>query len=148
MMKRVRKKPVASINVVPYIDVMLVLLVIFMITAPMLTQGVKVDLPVAQASSIDSEENLPLIITIDREGRYYINDENQQSQQIGLNNVLVRVLAEIEMSSQEKKQKSILVRGDKQVEYGQVIALMAILKKAGIPHVGLMTESLESKEHT
>lgn len=146
MMKRVRKKPVASINVVPYIDVMLVLLVIFMITAPMLTQGVKVDLPAAQTSSIDSEENLPLIITIDKEGHYYLNDENQQSQQLGLNNILIRVLAEIKMSSQEKKQKSILVRGDKQVEYGQVIALMATLKKAGVPQVGLMTEPLGSEE--
>lgn len=144
-MKRVRKKPVASINVVPYIDVMLVLLVIFMITAPMLTQGVKVDLPVAQTSSIDSEEALPLIITVDKEGRYFLNDENQQSQELNLNNILVRVIAESKLAKIEHKQKNILVRGDKHVAYGQVIALMATLKNAGIPHVGLMTEPLGSE---
>ncbi len=147
-MKRVRKKPVAAINVVPYIDVMLVLLVIFMITAPMLTQGVKVDLPIAQTSSIDSEEALPLIITIDKEGRYFLNDENQQSQILSLNNILIRVLAELKLSKQEHKTKNILVRGDKHVEYGQVIALMATLKNAGIPHVGLMTDPLGNEERT
>lgn len=144
-MKRVRKKPVASINVVPYIDVMLVLLVIFMITAPMLTQGVKVDLPIAQTSSIDSEEALPLIITIDKEGHYFLNDENQQSQVLNLNNILVRVIAETKLAKLEHKEKNILVRGDKNVAYGQVIELMATLKNAGIPHVGLMTEPLGSE---
>ena len=68
-MTRQRKKPLSEINVVPYIDVMLVLLVIFMITAPMLTQGVKVDLPQAKASPIKNEENLPIIITVDKEGQ-------------------------------------------------------------------------------
>tara|TARA_B110000879_G_C10991589_1_gene439504 strand:- start:403 stop:849 length:447 start_codon:yes stop_codon:yes gene_type:complete len=139
-MRRIKRKPLADINVVPYIDVMLVLLVIFMITAPMLTQGVKVELPVASTSSINSEDSLPVIITIDKQGQYFLNDENQQSQTLTLNNLLIRVLAEIKMAAQEQKQKQILVRGDERVEYGQVIQLMAVLKNAGIVNIGLMTQ--------
>jgi biopolymer transport protein TolR len=140
-MSRQKRKPMAEINVVPYIDVMLVLLVIFMITAPMLTQGVKVDLPQAKAAPIDVQDAMPIIISVDKDGSYFINDENQQNQAIGLQNLLVRIMAENKLAKQNNKKKPILVRGDKQVAYGQVIALMATLKKAGIENVGLMTEA-------
>lgn len=140
-MRRQKRKPMAEINVVPYIDVMLVLLVIFMITAPMLTQGVKVDLPQAKAAPIDVQDAMPIIISVDKDGSYFINDENQQNQAIGLQNLLVRIMAENKLAKQNNKKKPILVRGDKQVAYGQVIALMATLKKAGIENVGLMTEA-------
>lgn len=145
-MTRQRRKPLSEINVVPYIDVMLVLLVIFMITAPMLTQGVKVDLPQAKASPIKNEENLPIIITVDKEGQYFINDENLQDKAQSLQNILVRVLAERKLAQQARKEKQVLVRGDKSVAYGQVISLMAMLKNAGIENVGLMTESPSSLE--
>ena len=140
-MKRIKRKPLAEINVVPYIDVMLVLLVIFMITAPMLTQGVKVDLPQAKAAPIDNANDLPLIITIDKQGQYFLNDENQQNQSLTLQNILIRVLAEKKIAQNIKKEKQILLRGDKEVAYGQVISLMAVLKNAGIANVGLMTEA-------
>lgn len=143
---RQRRKPMAEINVVPYIDVMLVLLVIFMITAPMLTQGVKVDLPQAKASIIENNDDLPLIISINEQGQYFINDENQQSRAFSLQNLIVRVMAEVNISKSTNKQKQILLRGDKAVEYGKVIALMATLKNQGIDKVGLMTESPATEE--
>lgn len=139
-MRRIKRKPLAEINVVPYIDVMLVLLVIFMITAPMLTQGVKVALPQAEASVIDSSSEPPLIISINEKGLYFINDENQQNDALSLQNILVRVLAEIKLSQSNGIKKTLLVRGDKTVPYGDVIYLMATLKQAGIKEVGLMTE--------
>lgn len=145
-MNRIKRKPLAEINVVPYIDVMLVLLVIFMITAPMLTQGVQVELPQAKAVPIETEDNIPIIISVDKTGQYFINDENQKNQAIGLQNLLVRVLAESKIAKQNHKKRPVLVRGDKAVEYGQVIALMATLKKAGIEQVGLMTESPGTQE--
>lgn len=140
MSKRIKRRPLAEINVVPYIDVMLVLLVIFMITAPMLTQGVKVDLPQAKTSPIAVDSEPPLVISVDKQGLYYLNDENQQSQSMSLKNILIRVLAEKKIATQNKQKKIILVRGDKQVPYGEIIALMSTLKNAGIENVGLMTE--------
>ena len=144
-MKRVKRKPLAEINVVPYIDVMLVLLVIFMITAPMLTQGVKVELPQAKTSSIEANSEPPFIISIDQKGQYFINDENQQAQAQSLHNILVRIMAETKMALDSKLKKQILVRGDKNVPYGLVIDLMATLKNAGIENVGLMTEPLSEQ---
>lgn len=141
-MKRIRRKPMAEINVVPYIDVMLVLLVIFMITAPMLTQGVKVELPQAKASAVDTQNNTPLIVSINKTGQYFINDESQKQQSLTLQNILIRVLAESKIAKNDNKTKQILVRGDKNVAYGQVISLMSALKNAGIEHVGLMTQSI------
>lgn len=140
MSKRIKRRPLAEINVVPYIDVMLVLLVIFMITAPMLTQGVKVNLPQAKTSPIAVDSEPPLVISVDKQGLYYLNDENQQSQSMSLKNILIRVLAEKKIATQNKQKKIILVRGDKQVPYGEIIALMSTLKNAGIENVGLMTE--------
>lgn len=140
-MSRIKRRPISEINVVPYIDVMLVLLVIFMITAPMLTQGVKVDLPQAQTAAIEPGDTPPLIISIDKQGQYFLNDENQQQHSLTLQNLLIRVLAEKKISETQKHQKQILVRGDKDVAYGQVILLMAALKKAGVENVGLMTEA-------
>ena len=131
-MKRIRRKPMAEINVVPYIDVMLVLLVIFMITAPMLTQGVKVELPQAKASAVDTQNNTPLIVSINKTGQYFINDESQKQQSLTLQNILIRVLAESKIAKNDNKTKQILVRGDKNVAYGQVISLMSALKNAGI----------------
>ena len=107
----------------------------------MLTQGVQVDLPQAKAAPIETEDMIPIIISVDKAGQYFINDENQQNQAIQLQYLLVRVLAETKIAKQNQKKRPVLVRGDKAVEYGQVISLMATLKKAGIEQVGLMTES-------
>lgn len=141
-MKRQKRKPLAEINVVPYIDVMLVLLVIFMITAPMLTQGVEVDLPKTAANAVETEDDIPLILSVDKKGRYFINSEGEGSTPLSMENVLVRVRAELQLAHLENKKKTLLVRGDKEVNYGRVVNLMAILKNAGVEKIGLMTKPL------
>ncbi|TBR42257.1 protein TolR [Marinomonas agarivorans] len=125
----------SEINVVPYIDVMLVLLVIFMITAPMLTQGVDVDLPQANSAVIQNDENDVLIASIDSNGDYYIDFGGEQKP-IKLNDLQERVR---KVLAQNPK-LSVLVRGDKTVPYGDVIGLMVSLQSAGVPNVGLVTE--------
>ena len=125
----------AEINVVPYIDVMLVLLVIFMITAPMLTQGVDVELPNANATPIQDSENDVMIASIDSKGKYYL-DVGGKQESISLAQIQDRVRKVI---SQNPKM-SVLVRGDKNVPYGDVIGLMVTLQGAGVPNVGLVTD--------
>ena len=127
----------SEINVVPYIDVMLVLLVIFMITAPLLSQGVHVDLPQADAEPLDVETQEPLVVTIDAAGGYYLNfGENQRAP------VEPRILAaRVGALLRHRPGLSVVVRGDENVPYGDVVILMTILQRAGAPSVGLMTES-------
>lgn len=138
MIRRVRKKRKlnADINVVPYIDVMMVLLVIFMITAPMLTQGVDVQLPKAGSDPVDTQDNEPLIVTVDKEGRYYIDVGGDPLKPISGEVVGERV-AKV-LSNNPKK--LLLVRGDKGVDYDHVIQLMTLLQQAGAESVGLVTE--------
>ena len=134
---RVRRRPMSEINVVPYIDVMLVLLVIFVITTPLLTQGVKVDLPQAEAEPLDAETQEPLVVTVDAAGDYYVNyGENQRSP------VEPRVLAaRVGALLRHRPGLAVVVRGDENVPYGDVVILMTILQRAGAPSVGLMTEA-------
>lgn len=127
----------SEINVVPYIDVMLVLLVIFVITAPLLTQGVKVDLPQADAEPLDVETQEPLVATIDAAGSYYLNYGENQSAPIEPRVLAARVGALL----RHRPGLAIVVRGDENVPYGDVVLLMTILQRAGAPSVGLMTES-------
>lgn len=138
MIRRVRNKRKlnADINVVPYIDVMMVLLVIFMITAPMLTQGVSVELPKASAEPVDTQEQEPIIITVDKEGLFYINIGGDEQEAITGEEVSSRV----EKILSEKPQQLLLVRGDKAVSYDAVIQLMSMLQQAGANSVGLVTE--------
>lgn len=137
-MARVRssKRPMSAINVVPYIDVMLVLLVIFMVTAPMLQQGVTVDLPNASATPVDTRTEEPLIVSVDATGQYYLEVGIDAKKPMELNIIAARVAAIMK----HKPDKTVLVRGDEHVPYGQVVSLMSILKKAGVPTVGLLTE--------
>ncbi|MFD1384008.1 protein TolR [Rhodanobacter aciditrophus] len=130
-----RRKPVAEINVVPYIDVMLVLLVIFMITAPMLTQGVDVELPNANAAPMQNDESDVLIASVDKDGNYYVDLGGEQSSVSleQLKSQVTKVLA-------QNPRLPILVRGDKNVPYGDVVGLMVALQGAGAPNVGLVTE--------
>ena len=126
-----RKKLMSEINVVPYIDVMLVLLVIFMITAPLLSQGVKVDLPKAAAQPVDSQDRETLVLTVDREGRYFLDDRRITSEE------LRRKVAAI---LRARPQTPVLIRGDRQSNYGEVVRAMTLLQSAGAPSVGLLTE--------
>ena len=142
-----RRKPrrsVAEINVVPYIDVMLVLLVIFMITAPLLTQGVKVDLPQAAAEPIESDTQEPLVVTVDVEGNYFLNVGEDEKTSIDHQALVNKVAAVLRL----KPKTPVMVRGDKGVLYGKVVVAMGLLQRAGAPSVGLITEAPEAMKVT
>ncbi|MBA4502014.1 protein TolR [Marinobacterium marinum] len=134
--ERKRRKLNSEINVVPYIDVTLVLLVIFMVTAPMLTQGVSVELPQAAAEPVEDQNEEPVILTVDAEGLYYINVGGDEKTAITRNEVAERV-GKILASAPEKL---LLVRGDKSANYDQVVQLMVLLQQVGAKSVGLVTE--------
>ncbi len=135
--RRPRRKPMSEINVVPYIDVMLVLLVIFMITAPMLTQGVKVELPQAASEPIEGEVSDPLVVTVDVNGVYYLNVGEDPKAPVDHQGLVTRVAAVLRL----KPKTPVMVRGDKDVNYGKVVVAMALLQRAGAPSVGLITEA-------
>jgi len=139
MAERKRRKPMAEINVVPYIDVTLVLLIIFMITAPLIQSGVDVDLPQDDAKNISMEDlPNPVIITITKTGDFFIDLGNGEDDElVTANEVLILTQA----VRKNKPATQVYIRGDKEVEYGKVVTVMAALKNAGVPNVGLMTEN-------
>ena len=133
-----KRKPMAEINVTPFVDVMLVLLIIFMVTAPMMEQGVTVDLPQAEAKPIKTQTTEPMIITVDKNNQLYFNKAEKPVAAMSESELLRLVLLE----KKNNPDISVLLRGDEQTRYGQIIVIMNVLKKAGIKQVGLMTESL------
>ena len=137
------KKPLKSdMNVVPYIDVMLVLLVIFMVTAPMITTGVKVDLPQANNNPIQSEDR-PAIVTLEADGTIKLEDKNHKNEVLTLDE-LKTVLTENQQQAQaNNKQLSVLINGSESRPYGEVMKLMSTLQDAGLSQVGLLTESVK-----
>lgn len=137
--RRQRKLPVAEINVVPYIDVMLVLLVIFMVTAPLLSQGVKVQLPQAKAQSISNQKE-PIVVSVDAQGNYYLNISNTPNQVIDPQTLSNQVATELQISQRQGEQRQVLVKGDKSVDYGKVVQAMVLLQQAGAATVGLVTD--------
>ncbi|MDD1632615.1 MAG: protein TolR [Methylococcaceae bacterium] len=129
-----------EINVVPYIDVTLVLLIIFMITTPMLQTGVEVDLPQAESAMVEQKEGEPpIVISIKEQGEYYINVDGQNDERIEPEVINDRVA--IVLSNKPGTQ--VLISADKGVDYGTVVTVMAALKNAGVPTVGLMTKPEE-----
>ncbi len=139
--KRQRRAPMSEINVVPYIDVMLVLLVIFMITAPLLSQGVKVELPQASAQPLDEKSKDPLIVTVDYKGNFYLNVGGDEKKPATADEVVRRA----EIVLRKAPDTPVMVRGDNQVNYGSVVQAMVLLQQAGAPSVGLMTDPPEGK---
>lgn len=135
--RRERKKPVAEMNVVPYIDVMLVLLVIFMVTAPMMTQGLNVELPKAVTDNLALKNREPLIVSIKADGSYWFKQGNHTDRRIPLDAMADTVKAAL----QNTPEAPILVNGDHRVQYGVVVKLMADLQQAGVANVGLLTEA-------
>ena len=131
------RRAVAEINVVPYIDVMLVLLVIFMATAPLLMQGVDVDLPKADSSSVSDSDAEPLIVSIDAQARLYLNLGASDDQALSMETVKQRVATVLKRNPE----KAVMVWGDSAVPYGEVVVLMSELQDAGAPSVGLVTEA-------
>lgn len=134
------RRSMAEINVVPYIDVMLVLLVIFMITAPLLSQGVEVHLPQANTKVIKTEEQIPLIVTVDKKGAYYLSTSATPTVPMTPKQLAVNVAAQIQLANAKHKEKHVYVKGDEGVDYGKVVTAMAILQKAGAANIGLMTQ--------
>ena len=141
MSQRIRKRPMSEINVVPYIDVMLVLLIIFMITAPLLSQGVKVDLPQVPSEPMPPSDKEPVVISVDAAGNFYINYGEDQDKPVNPSILANRV------NALKKYQPGIpvFVKGDESVPYGRVVQLMALLQRAGVEGVGLVTETPEQQ---
>lgn len=136
MRKAPKKKLVSDINVVPYIDVMLVLLVVFMVTAPLLMQGVKVDLPDAPSAPIEDTDDEPLIVSVRADGTYYLNlgeDEKKAKPMDEIKSTVAKVL-------RQKPKTPVLVWGDTEAKYGLIVGVMTQLQQAGAPSVGLVTE--------
>ncbi len=131
-----RRKLMAEINVVPYIDVMLVLLVIFMITAPLLSQGVEVDLPKISAQPLPADKFEPVVLTVDANGRYYLNIGKSPNESINLKSLKATVAKALK----SKPELPVIVKADYKVPYGVVVSAMGVLQAAGAPKVGLMTD--------
>jgi biopolymer transport protein TolR len=132
------RRLMGEINVVPYIDVMLVLLIIFMITAPLLTQGVKVALPHAGAEPLEAQQLKPLVLSIDRQGRLYLNIGGDPRTALDAQTVSARATA----AMRSNPERAVLVKADAAIPYGRVVEAMVLLQQAGAKQVGLVTEPL------
>jgi biopolymer transport protein TolR len=133
------RRLMAEINVVPYIDVMLVLLIIFMVTAPLLTQGIKVDLPKAGAEPLPEDmmrDHKPLILSVDPAGQFYLNIGGDEETPIDADTVVQRVSAVL----RREPQTPVLVKADRAVPYGSVVEGMVLLQESGAEKVGFITD--------
>ena len=135
-----KRRSVSEINVVPYIDVMLVLLIIFMVTAPLLKQGVDVDLPTAPANPLDAKSPEPIVVTIDKEGLMYLNIAVDPDSGISAESLVKQVKSAL---GKEPK-RPVMVRGDANGPYQNVVATLVLLQQADVGSVGLVTEPEES----
>jgi biopolymer transport protein TolR len=131
-----KRRAVSEINVVPYIDVMLVLLIIFMITAPIVQQGVEIELPKVSANSLPPEQQEPVILTVSKTGEYYLNVGDNLKKPVTEDVVTQRV----SLILKQKPETPVLVRGDKDADYGSVTTAMVLLQAAGVEKVGMMTD--------
>jgi biopolymer transport protein TolR len=136
-----KRKLMAEINVVPYIDVMLVLLIIFMVTAPLLTQGIKVELPKAGAEPIEDVSNQPpLVVSVDTEGNLYINVGDDEDEPVTGRDIVARVAAVL----RNRPNTPVLVKADRAVAYGNVVGAMVLLQQGGAENVGFVTDPLNT----
>lgn len=131
-----KRRQIAEMNVVPYIDVMLVLLVIFMVTAPMLKQGVEVDLPQASNQPVPADQGEPIIVSLDQAGKLYLN----LGEAVKKPKVIEDIQNLVAKALKATPNRPVMVAGDHSIDYGQVITLMTQLQEAGAPKVGLLTE--------
>jgi len=141
-----RRKPMSDINVVPYIDVMLVLLVIFMATAPLLTQGVQVDLPNAPSEQIDTSEADPLVVSIRADGAIFVNLGIQNANEEGTRVTIYSLSDQAGKIMRARPEVPVYVKADKTLDYGEVIRVMTVLQQAGAKSVGLITDPPEDLE--
>ena len=132
-----RKRPIGEINVVPYIDVMLVLLIIFMITTPLLKTGVDVELPKAVSKPINLDDRVdPLLLTVQKDGTFLLGEEPMADDE----QLKLKVSAILRLARKNGREPQVLIAGDAGINYGRVVQAMALLQAAGVPQVGLMTE--------
>ncbi|MBQ2381733.1 MAG: protein TolR [Succinivibrio sp.] len=136
---RMKSRAKAEINVVPYIDVMLVLLVIFIATAPVVMQGVTVDLPKAQAETMNQDQQTPIIATVDKAGQFFVSIDSNAVKMDNLDSLTAYVSEQL----QKDPSRPVVVQGDAQVAYNNVIMLMNALKNGGVKSVGLVTDPIE-----
>ena len=137
-MSRNRRRRIAEMNIVPYIDVMLVLLIIFMITSPLLSQSIEVELPsVKEANNVIPTQTKFVIVTIDAEGQLFLNEDKKA---LTVEELLSRVTALMRFAPYSQ----VLVRGDSQITYGKIVKVMSLLQEAGVYKVGLLTKPLQS----
>jgi len=136
-----KRKLIGEINVVPYIDVMLVLLVIFMVTAPLLTQGVDVELPKAGAEAIENVPNHPpLVLSVDATGNLYINVGDDEDTPVSAKDIVARTGAVL----RNRPRTPVLIKADRAVQYGFVVGAMVLLQQGGAEHVGFVTDPLDT----
>jgi biopolymer transport protein TolR len=134
-----RRRMMAEINVVPYIDVMLVLLIIFMVTAPLITQGVKIDLPQAPSEVLPPSDNEPVIVAVNAAGSVFVDVGEAPDQPVDDEALVTRIAAVLKY----RPQTEVLIEGDRNVDYGKVVQVMTLLKNAGVGSVGLITQPVE-----
>lgn len=134
-----RRRPIADINIVPYIDVTLVLLTIFMVTAPLLQTGVGVELQAAREKAFDPTQDLPIIVTLKAGGEIFLDAGNESDLPVNAETLPTRVI----QAMQKKPGLAVLIRGDKRVDYGRVLQVFSSLRQAGIRSVNLMTGPVE-----
>ena len=137
-----KRRLMGDINVVPYIDVMLALLIIFMVTAPLLTQGIEVDLPKADAAPLpveDDDENLPLVLSVNADGDLFLNQGADKSSPIAAE----EVIRQVNIVLTRKPNTPVLVKADQAVPYGRVVYGMVLLQKGGAEQVGFVTDPLQ-----
>ncbi len=130
--RRKKTNPITQINVTPFVDVMLVLLVVFMITAPLLTVGVPVDLPKTQASSLQGSEEV-LSVSIQKDGKIFVGESEVALDKLG---------AKLKAISNQNTQAKVYVRGDQGITYGNILKVMGVISSAGFSKVALISESL------
>lgn len=138
--RRKRNRPMSEMNLVPYIDVMLVLVVILMITAPLLSQGVHVQLPSATAKALP-QKSAPIIVSVDQQGNLYLNTSPTPAQTITPENLMSDVSTQLQTAQTQHKDLDIYVKGDRNANYGEIMTAMVLLQKAGASDVGLITKS-------
>jgi len=137
---RKRRKLKAEINVVPYIDVMLVLLIIFMVTAPLLNLGVDIQLPQSTAKAVQADKE-PILVSVDKDGGYFLTIGKDPRETIDAQTLVTKVSAYV----RNNPQVPVLIGGDERVDYGKIYQAMVLMQQAGVPKVGLMSQPVEAK---
>lgn len=137
-----KRRAIADINVVPYIDVMLVLLIIFMVTAPLLKQGVDVDLPNAPANPLDVNSPEPIVVSVDRKGAMFLNIASESDAQIDA----VTLVKLVKAALQKEPKRPVMVRGDANGPYQNVVSTLVLLQQADVGSVGLVTDPEDARE--